>query len=69
MLDFLFWKNKSVESKIMAPTQVFSCEICDVFKNNFFNRTPPVVDSEWKTANPELNSIMDQILFTSFCWL
>ena len=59
MLDFFFWKNKSVESKIMTPTQVFSCEICDVFKNTFFYRTPPVVDSEWKTVNPELNSIMD----------
>ena len=27
-------------------TQVFSCEICDIFKNNFFYRTPPVTASE-----------------------
>ena len=23
-------------------TQVFSCEICEIFKNTFFQRTPPV---------------------------
>ena len=25
--------------------QVFSCEFCDIFKNNVFYRTPPVVAS------------------------
>ena len=24
-----------------APTQVFSCEFCENFKNTFFYRTPP----------------------------
>ena len=26
-------------------TQVFSCEICEIFKNTFLYRTPPVVAS------------------------
>ena len=26
----------------MAPTQVFSSECCDFFKNSFFYRTPPI---------------------------
>ena len=25
-----------------TPTQVFSCEICAIFKNTFFHRTSPV---------------------------
>ena len=25
-----------------TPTQVFSFEICEIFKNTFFYRTPPV---------------------------
>ena len=29
-----------------TPTQVFSCEFCEIFKNNFFHRTPPVAASE-----------------------
>ena len=29
-----------------GETQVFSCEICEFFKNKFFNRTPPVAASE-----------------------
>ena len=27
--------------------QVFSYEICEIFKNIFFYRTPPVAASEW----------------------
>ena len=30
---------------IETPTQVFSCEIYEIFKNNFFCRTPPVAGS------------------------
>ena len=26
-------------------TQVFSCEFCEIFKNTFFHRTPPVAAS------------------------
>ena len=29
-----------------TPTQVFSCEICDTFKNTFSDKTPPVAASE-----------------------
>ena len=29
----------------MTPTQVFSCEICETFKNTFFYRAPPVAAS------------------------
>ena len=28
-----------------TPTQSFSCEFSEIFKNNFFNRTPPVAAS------------------------
>ena len=28
-----------------TPAQVFSCEYCEIFKNTFFNRTPPVAAS------------------------
>ena len=28
-----------------TPIQVFSCEICEIFKNNFFYRTPQVAAS------------------------
>ena len=27
------------------PTQAFSCEFCQIFKNTFFYRTPPVTVS------------------------
>ena len=43
MLEPFF--NKVVGLK-ETPTQVFSCEICEIFKNSFFNRTPPVASSE-----------------------
>ena len=29
-----------------SPAQVFSCEICEIFKNTFFYRTPLVAASE-----------------------
>ena len=29
-----------------TPTQVFSCEYCEILKNNFFYRTTPVAASE-----------------------
>ena len=32
-----------------TPTQVFSCEICEIFQNTFFYKTPPVAASgKWK---------------------
>ena len=30
----------------MTPTQVFSYDICELLKNTFFYRTPPVAASE-----------------------
>ena len=38
MLESLFNKVTGLKD---TPTQVFSCEICGLFKNTFFNRTPP----------------------------
>ena len=29
------------------PTQVFSCEICETFKNTYFHRTLPVAASDF----------------------
>ena len=29
-----------------ALTQVVSCKICEIFKNDLFYRTPPVADSD-----------------------
>ena len=26
----------------VTPTKAFSCEYCEIFKNSFFHRTPPV---------------------------
>ena len=34
----LHWKE--------TPTQVFSCEFCEIFKNSFFYRKPPVAGFE-----------------------
>ena len=42
----LFLKNLQAEGlqlpKKKTPTQVFSCELCENFKNTFSYRTPPV---------------------------
>ena len=37
MLESLF--NTAAEE---TPAQVFSCEYCEIFKNNILYRTPPV---------------------------
>ena len=35
------------------PTEVFSCKICEIFKDTFFYRTPPVAASgNGKTFHP-----------------
>ena len=39
-MEFLFWDI--IQSRKCSQTQVFSCEICEFFKNTFFYRTPPV---------------------------
>ena len=33
-----------------TPTQVFSCEVCEIFKNAIFNRKPPVTASALQVA-------------------
>ena len=43
MLESLF--NKDAGHAKEAPIQVFSCEICKIFKNIFFNRTTLVAVS------------------------
>ena len=42
----LFWQPifTSMTSNL-AVTQVFSCEICEIFRNTWFYRTPPVAVS------------------------
>ena len=34
-----------------TPTQVFPCEICEIFKNNFFHRTSPVAAFVFSETN------------------
>ena len=40
-----------------TPTQVFSCEICEVFKNTCFYRTPPVAASEQTQDIPVVHCV------------
>ena len=45
--------------------QVFSCEFCEISKNTFFNRTPPVAVSErWKIVKPI--TIAENVFYTSY---
>ena len=45
----LFLKNLQAEGLQLylknTPTQVFSCEVCEIFRNTFFYRTPRVIAS------------------------
>ena len=36
-----------------TPTQVFSCEYCEIFKDSFFNRTPLIAASGFLTKPSE----------------
>ena len=53
----LILKNLKAERlqfhKKKTPTQVFSCEPCEIFKNTFSYRTPPVTAS----ASPAAASV------------
>ena len=33
-----------------TPTQVFSCENCEIFKNSFFDKIPQMVASETEST-------------------
>ena len=46
MLKKQFFLSYKVAGLKETPTQVFSCEICEIFKNTFFYRTHPVAASE-----------------------
>ena len=39
------WKGLQLFLKTQTPTQMFSGEICEIFKNTFFHRTPTVAAS------------------------
>ena len=39
------WMKPSNLSKIETEAQAFSCQFCEIFKNNVFYRTPPVATS------------------------
>ena len=40
----VFWGLQFIKKETL--TQVFSCEFCEIFKNTFFCRSPPVAPSE-----------------------
>ena len=40
-------KQKACNFIKETPTQMFSCEYCDIFKNSFFCSTPLVAASEY----------------------
>ena len=40
--SFFLIKLQAFRPEKETPTQVFSCEYCEIFKNTFFYRTPPV---------------------------
>ena len=52
MLESFFNKvaglKRSATLSKRDSTQVFPCEVCEIFKNTFFYRTPPVTVSEIK---------------------
>ena len=41
-------KIHSIKGEALA--QVYSCKFCEIFKNSFFHRTPPVSDSFSKSS-------------------
>ena len=49
-LTFIFYKKYFLEAfnfiKKETLAQVFSCEFCEISKNTFFYRTPPVAASD-----------------------
>ena len=42
--------------KKVTSTQVFSCEFCEIFKNTFFHRIPPV--AAYADAHIESNALL-----------
>ena len=54
----LTFRSKKVAATLLKrdSTQVFSCEILEIFKNTFFHRTPPVSASGVYVQGLLLNS-------------
>ena len=50
-LFLMTWRSATLLKE--TPTQVFSCQICKVFKNTFFQRVPSVAASVIKPWNQE----------------
>ena len=46
VLEYLFNNVAGLKNQKETPTLAFSCESCEIFKNTFFYRTPPVTASE-----------------------
>ena len=55
----------------MLRYQLFSCEICEIFRNTFFYRTPPVaVSDESKTRfSPHVRYMFQQEISAKFVFL
>ena len=52
-LCWSLWKPEGLQLyQKQTPTHVFSCKYCNIFKDSFLYRTPPVNASEW---NSEIN--------------
>ena len=49
----VFFLIKLEASDLVALVQVFSCKFCEIFKNTFFLRTPPVAASVFCIHNRE----------------
>ena len=50
--------------KIETPAKVFSCEFCEISKNTFSNRTPPV--TAFATCNFIKKEIPAKMFFSEF---
>ena len=56
--------NKVVPATLLKKetlAQVFSCEFCEIFKNTFFYRTPPVAASEMQKQRQWLATAVNDI--------
>ena len=45
MLESLNLQAEGLQLHKKTPTQVFSCEVCEIFKSTFSHRTPPMTAS------------------------
>ena len=70
MLESLFNKVGGPEALRLyyevTPTKVFSCEICKMFENTFFYRTPPVVASVQRSSADTLEELLKAEVHISF---